>query len=157
MRGCQLQQCRGKCFCNRYRRAKNGETFEIDSENYTFIPMYGGVYTITVVCEDYIDRVEKTFDIEIDSSDQPQIFDTPELPEYFILGARYNLSNLNGYDFTTGQPQEKQASVSVSEDGRRSDARHCRGLIRSVPKRLYGSSIPSPSEKMQLPYIRTSP
>lgn len=98
-------------------RAKNGETFEIDSENYTFIPMYGGVYTITVVCEDYIDRVEKTFDIEIDSSDQPQIFDTPELPEYFILGARYNLSNLNGYDFTTGQPQEKQASVSVSEDG----------------------------------------
>ncbi len=98
-------------------RAENGETFEVDHENYTFTPMYSGVYTITVVCEDYIDRVEKTFDVDIGPSDQPQIFDTPELPEYFILGARYSLSELNGYDFTTGRPQEKQASVSVSEDG----------------------------------------
>lgn len=94
----------------------DGKTYDVSSDDFTFVPMRGGVYTVTVSCEDYIRRAEKTFTVEIGPSDKPRLFDTPELPSYFIFGAQYRLPMLDGYEFTTGEAVKKRAEIFVSED-----------------------------------------
>ena len=124
--GCEYRVCDSVLYKNASGHAtvtvtaqlKNGDdTYEIDAEDFSFVPMSKGVYVVTVVCEDYLQTVEETFEVEIGVSDEPKIFDTPALPEYFILGARYRLPELESYDFTTGNAQVKYAEVRVSEDG----------------------------------------
>jgi len=98
-------------------KSENGETYEINTDDYTFVPMRKGKYTVTAVCEDYIRTTEKSFEITVEPNDKPQIFDTPALPKYFILGARYALPELEGFDFGTGEPIARKAAISVREDG----------------------------------------
>lgn len=100
--------------------AKNKATDEeikIDSETLEFIPMSDGEWEITVTVKDYVSTVKKTFDVKSNHTTQPQTYDKVGIPNYFILGATYNLPDSVGYDFSSGKGIASNMEVFVTESG----------------------------------------
>lgn len=101
-------------------KAKNletGDEVDVDTQTHCFIPMTKGTWEITVTAKDYVSTVVKTFTIEANHTTQPQVYDTVSVPDYFILGATYNLPVLYGYDFSSGKGVLTAMDVYVKENG----------------------------------------
>lgn len=98
--------------------AKNKSTKEevkIDNSDFEFVPMSDGDWEVTVTAKDYISTVSKTFDVKANHTSQPQVYDTTSVPKYFISGAKYNMSTLKGYDFSSGKGVATDMDIFVTE------------------------------------------
>lgn len=95
----------------------SGEEIEIDSETLSFIPMTDGEWEIMVTVKDYVSTVTKTFTLNANHTTQPQVYSTVGVPQYFILGAAYELPVLQAYDFSSGQGVQTDMDIFVTETG----------------------------------------
>ena len=99
-------------------KAKHLETqeeVEIDSENFSFVPMMDGQWEIAVTVKDYVSTVVETFTLQANHTTQPQVYDSVAVPGYFILGATYQMPELNGYDFSSGKGVMTAMDVYVTD------------------------------------------
>ena len=99
------------------KNADAGDQVEIDPQTHSFTPMADGDWEITVTVRDYICTVVKTFTVNVQPTSQPQVYDTVAIPDYFILGATYQLPTLYGYDFSSGTGVLTAMDVYVTENG----------------------------------------
>ena len=104
-------------YCVKAKHLTSGEEIEIDSQTLEFVPMADGDWEITVTAQDYISTVEKTFTVKSNHTTQPKVLDNAPVPEYFILGATYQLPVLSGYDFSSGKGVLTDMGVFVMENG----------------------------------------
>ncbi len=104
-------------YCITAKHQSTGEEIKIDTETFTFIPMADGAWDIAVTAQDYISTVVKTFTVKSNHTTQPQVYDNAPVPEYFILGATYQLPVLSGYDFSSGKGVLTDMGVFVMENG----------------------------------------
>lgn len=102
-------------YCVTAKNLSTGEEVEIDPQTLEFTPMSDGDWEITVTARDYISTVAKTFTVKANHTAQPQVFDTVGVPEYFILGAAYQMPKLSGYDFSSGKGVLTDMDVFVTE------------------------------------------
>lgn len=99
------------------KNLETGEETQISASNKLFTPMSDGKYQIIVKVNDYVSTVEKTFEIESKHTSQPQIYDNVAMQNYFIKGAKYQIPNLSGYDFSSGKGKLKDMRIFVVEKG----------------------------------------
>lgn len=100
-------------------KAKNlatAEEIEIDPQTLSFIPMTDGEWEITVTVKDYVSTVVKTFTMKANHTTQPQVYGNVGVPQYFILGAAYQMPTLNGYDFSSGTGVAAAMDIFVTEN-----------------------------------------
>ena len=127
-------------------KAKNlstGEEVEIDPQTLSFIPMTDGEWEITVTAKDYISTVQKSFTFNALHTAQPQVYDHVAIPEYFILGAAYQIPMLNAYDFSSGSGILTAMDVFITENG---------GAERKIEK---GKYIPENTGRVTVTYRLT--
>ena len=86
-------------------------------ENYTFVPLYAGSYTIEVVVIDYVETVTKQVGVlEITAGANPVFNEDVSIPKYFITGQKYTINDQTGYDLTSGEPRELVAKTFIVQD-----------------------------------------
>lgn len=99
------------------KHLSTGEEIEVDPETLSFVPMTDGEWEIAVTVQDYVSTVVKTFTLNANHTSQPQVYDNVGVPQYFILGAAYQMPVLNGYDFSSGTGVVTAMDVYVTENG----------------------------------------
>lgn len=94
-----------------------GETeYEIDLEDFSFLPLNAGEYTIKYSCSDYNVSIEKEYLLTVASNAVPTFIDDAYLPPVFVKGVKYQVPTLKGYDFSSGSPVENSATISYAFD-----------------------------------------
>ena len=87
-------------------------------EDLTFYPEYSGIYTIEIVCSDYLETVGTSFEIEVEKANiltsKLEVF----VPQYMIRNATYPLQTLDVFDYSDGSPRKVVLDCYVSEDGK---------------------------------------
>ncbi len=99
------------------RNRKTGKIYTI-GEDYTFYPMEAGNYEIVIQGNDYISEKIMKYDLSVSAGKIPAILDEPLLPKYFIKGARYEVPEIDGYQFSSGQAISVATDVSIFEDAK---------------------------------------
>ena len=89
-------------------------TYKIE-DGFTFRPLYAGTYEICYVCEDFVERVEEKYEIEVKANGAPIITEKIYAPSYVIKNTKYCFENVFGYLFENGKPVKAQAVLSVQE------------------------------------------
>lgn len=96
---------------------KGTETvYSIDEKGLTFVPFYDGTYIVRYTANNYVETVVEEYEIVVDETDKQYIFDSVNLPKYFIKNAEYQLPSLVFYDFASGKPEQKITAIAVKED-----------------------------------------
>lgn len=99
------------------KHVESGETVEISKKTKEFTPMMDGNWEITVKVQDYISTVEKVFNIKANHTNQPQVYDSVAMQQFFIQGATYTMPTLEAYDFSSGKGVATAMKVYVTEKG----------------------------------------
>lgn len=93
----------------------DGQSVEVLKDN-TFIPTRAGVYTVTFNVENYIESQSISYQVTINSNDQPIFTNRAVLPKYFINGATYNLEVPKAYHYTDGSQTTADVSLTYKND-----------------------------------------
>lgn len=96
-------------------RLKGGSTEYPIDDTLTFRPMYAGTYEICYICEDFVETVERKYEITVSANGAPIVTQTIATPKYVIKNAKIVFDDVYGFCFENGQPVRKQAALSVEE------------------------------------------
>ncbi len=92
-------------------------SYQIDTANMAFKPMYCGEYKVCYTVEDYTNAVSVTDTVTVQKVDAPLLGNIPELPEYVIKGCEYPIADIIAYDYSKGDRKEIATQVYVVDDG----------------------------------------
>lgn len=93
------------------------KTYKINSETLEFCPEYPGEYVIRCEYFDYISGGSEIYKVVSIDEGKAYIYDTPNLPDYFIKNAKYTLPQIQACAYIDGAPSVRATEIFVSEDG----------------------------------------
>ncbi len=80
-----------------------------------FTPLYSGDYEINYAFSDYLYGGTYKETIHVLPGSKPSLKGSSSLPKYLILGCEYELDELTGVDYSSGEPVETKAEIYVKE------------------------------------------
>lgn len=86
----------------------------IDLTDYSFMPEQAGEWTIRYTATDYAGITKQAdYALVVDKGTVPIFAKDPILPKYLVSGLEYTVPNVYAYDYTSGQKQERLASLKL--------------------------------------------
>ncbi len=97
---------------------KDDETisYEVDLNDFSFVPLYSGDYAITYTYGDYAYTETQSYDVTITNGVDPYIPQEITLPKYLLKNGEYQFPTKTGYVFNNGASVEKQCTLFVRQD-----------------------------------------
>ncbi len=95
--------------------APNGIEYDIDEAN-EFFPETSGNYTVKISVSDYVEIIEKEFNLAVNANEGLEYLGVPTTEKFFIKGAKYNLYSFDATKFTAEAPESIKTDIYVNED-----------------------------------------
>lgn len=94
----------------------NGEQYLLDN-SYSFLPIYGGNYQLSVSVSDYVETKINNYDFSVFAPNSPIFIGEPLIKKYYIKGATYTADDFTAYTTTETALVKSETETYIQEDG----------------------------------------